>query len=175
MATQELPPLRRKTSECDVPANRFEGDLFQRSKLADQLTGFLYRLPDGAVIAIDSQWGEGKTWFGRRWNASLQDEGFHTAYIDCFQQDHLDDPFTMIAGELLTLATATKPQVQTTKIVAVLFFLGTAQSLAKTEVGGVDATAGEEQRNRVIVAAGCQYFAGAVVVFPSDAALFARR
>ena len=118
MATQELPPLRRKTSECDVPANRFEGDLFQRSKLADQLTGFLYRLPDGAVIAIDSQWGEGKTWFGRRWNASLQDEGFHTAYIDCFQQDHLDDPFTMIAGELLTLATATKPQVQTKLLAA---------------------------------------------------------
>ena len=112
MATQELPPLRRKTSECHVPANRFEGDLFQRSKLADQLTGFLHRLPDGAVIAIDSQWGEGKTWFGRRWNATLQDVGFQTAYIDCFQRDHMDDPFTMIASELLILSIASKPEVQ---------------------------------------------------------------
>lgn len=118
MATQELPPLRRKTSECDVPANRFEGDLFQRSKLAEQMTGFLQRLPDGAVIAIDSQWGEGKTWFGRRWNATLQDAGFQTTYIDCFQRDHLDDPFTMIASELLTLATASKPEVQTKLFVA---------------------------------------------------------
>lgn len=112
MTTQKLPPLRRKTSECDVPANRFDGDLFQRSKLAEQLTGFLHRLPDGAVIAIDSQWGEGKTWFGRRWNASLQDAGFQTAYIDCFQRDHLDDPFTMIAGEFIALATASKPEIK---------------------------------------------------------------
>jgi hypothetical protein len=112
MSTQELPPLRRKTSEFDVPTVRFEGDLFGRAKLAEQLTGFLHRLPDGAVIAIDSKWGEGKTWFGRRWNATLQDGGFHTAYIDCFQRDHLDDPFTMIAGEFLELAKAGKPEIQ---------------------------------------------------------------
>ena len=92
--------------------------MFQRSKLAEQLTSFLHRLPDGAVIAIDSQWGEGKTWFGRRWNASLEDAGFQTAYIDCFQRDHLDDPFTMIAGELIALATASKPEIQTKLLTA---------------------------------------------------------
>jgi KAP family P-loop domain len=118
MATPELPPLRRKTSECDVPAIHFEGDLFGRAKLAERLTGFLHRLPDGAVIAIDSQWGEGKTWFGRRWNANLKDDGFQTAYIDCFQRDHLDDPFTMIAGEFLTLADTSKPAIQTKLLTA---------------------------------------------------------
>lgn len=112
MASHELPSLHRKTMECVVPANRFEGDLFQRSKLAEQLTGFLYRLPDGAVIAIDSKWGEGKTWFGRRWNAALQDDGFQTAYIDCFQRDHLDDPFTMVAAELLELSKSGRSEIQ---------------------------------------------------------------
>ena len=132
MATQKLPPLHRKTSECVVPTKRYEDDLFGREKLAKQLTGFLHRLPDGAVIAIDANWGEGKTWFGRRWNASLQDEGFQTAYIDCFQRDHLDDPFTMITGEFLTLATASKPEVKT-KLLTAGKKLGTALLPAATK------------------------------------------
>ncbi len=112
MTEQILPPLYRRTMADKVPERRFEGDLFSREKLATQLTGFLSRLPDGAVIAIDSPWGEGKTWFGKRWCASLQDQGFQTAYIDCFQRDHLDDPFTMIAGELVELAKSDKPAVK---------------------------------------------------------------
>jgi len=95
-----------------VPERRFDGDLFSREKLAARLTGFLSRLPDGAVMAIDSPWGEGKTWFGKRWCASLRDQEFQTAYIDCFQRDHLDDPFTMIAGEFIELAKAGKSEVK---------------------------------------------------------------
>jgi hypothetical protein len=132
MATQVLPPLRLKTSECDVPENRFEGDLFHRGDLAKQLTAFLNRLPDGAVVAIDSKWGEGKTWFGRRWNATLQDDGFMTAFIDCFQRDHLDDPFTMIAGEFLNLANESKPEIRT-KLLSTSKKLGAALLPAATK------------------------------------------
>lgn len=109
MTEQRLPPLYRRTMADTVPESRFEGDLFSREKLAKRLTGFLSRLPDGAVMAIDSPWGEGKTWFGKRWCASLQDDGFKTAYIDCFARDHLEDPFTMIAAEFVELAKAGKP------------------------------------------------------------------
>lgn len=112
MTDKELPPLYLRSTSDSVPELRFEGDLFGRTKLAEQLTGFLSRMPDGAVIAIDSQWGEGKTWFGKRWCASLQDQGFKTAYIDCFQRDHLDDPFTMIASEFIELAKSGKPAIQ---------------------------------------------------------------
>ncbi len=113
MTEEKLPPLYLRSNAAVVPASRFEGDLFGRKKLADQLTGFLTRLPDGAVIAIDSPWGDGKTWFGKRWCANLQDLGFQTAYIDCFQRDHLDDPFTMIASEFIQLANTGKPEIQT--------------------------------------------------------------
>ena len=113
MTEQKLPPLYLRTMADKVPESRFEDDLFAREKLAEQLTGFLSRMPDGAVIAIDSPWGEGKTWFGKRWCASLQDKGFKTAYIDCFQRDHLDDPFTMITSEFIELAKAGKPEIQT--------------------------------------------------------------
>lgn len=113
MTDKKLPPLYLRSNADVVPERRFEGDLFDRTKLAEQLTGFLTRMPDGAVIAIDSPWGEGKTWFGKRWCASLQDQGFKTAYIDCFQRDHLEDPFTMIASEFIELARPDQPEIQT--------------------------------------------------------------
>lgn len=100
------PALFLQDQYTEVPIDRFEGDLYERKKLADKLTGLLTRLPDGGVISIDSPWGEGKTWFGKRWCAALTDAGFKTAYIDCFQRDHIDDPFTMIAGEFIALAKA---------------------------------------------------------------------
>lgn len=112
MTAQILPPLYRRITAHEVPERRFEGDLYGREKLADQLTGFLSRMPDGGVVAIDSPWGEGKTWFGKRWCESLKDAGYKTAYVDCFQRDHLDDPFTMIAGEFIELASAGKSKVR---------------------------------------------------------------
>lgn len=99
-------PLYKKPVSDTVPEHerRFEGDLYQRGELAKRLTDMLARVPDGAVLSIDSPWGEGKTWFGKRWRASLEDQGFRTAYIDCFQRDHIGDPFAMLAGELLELS-----------------------------------------------------------------------
>lgn len=102
-------PLYRRPVEPTSVEQPFEGDLFGRKSLADRMTTFLGRLPDGAVIAVDAPWGEGKTWFGRHWHAQLVADGYRTAYIDCFQRDHVEDPFLMIAGELLEMAKAGKP------------------------------------------------------------------
>lgn len=104
MNNQSPPPIYRRPLTDDVPESRFEGDLYERDKLASQLTAFLSMLPDGAVLALDSPWGDGKTWFAKRWQASLNDGGYRTGYIDCFQRDYLDDPFAMIAGELVEIA-----------------------------------------------------------------------
>lgn len=81
----------------------FQGDLYERKQLAERLTRLLDRFPDGAVIAIDSAWGDGKSWFGQRWKASLIQQGFRTAYIDCFQKDHVEDPFLLLVSEMLKL------------------------------------------------------------------------
>jgi hypothetical protein len=39
----------------------FKGDMLGRKNLGDRLTGYLDRLRAGAVLAIDAQWGDGKT------------------------------------------------------------------------------------------------------------------
>ncbi|MDM0065297.1 P-loop NTPase fold protein [Variovorax sp. J31P207] len=99
--------LRGKAHDHSQP---FAGDQFERKALAGRLTALLGRLPDGAVLSVDAPWGEGKTWFGRNWHASLVEEGYRTSYIDCFERDHIEDPFVMIAGEMLHLPKKGEPQ-----------------------------------------------------------------
>lgn len=81
----------------------FAGDQLGRGTLADRLSHFIPRLRNGAVIAIDSQWGGGKSWFGRNWAAKLKQDGHKVAFIDAFEQDYTEDPFLPIAAELSNL------------------------------------------------------------------------
>jgi hypothetical protein len=85
----------------DVP---FQGDLFERKLLAQKLEQFVSALHEGGAISIDSPWGSGKTWFARNWERSLRADSYEVLYIDAFKMDYLEDPFLLIAGELLSLA-----------------------------------------------------------------------
>lgn len=98
MTTQKK-PLNSPRIQFD-PENPFEGDLFKRRELAVQLTGYIDRLRDGTVLAIDAPWGEGKSWFGKNWAATLKTEGYRVIFLDAFQQDYIEDPFLLIASEI---------------------------------------------------------------------------
>lgn len=111
-SNQPSAPIYRRPLVDQVSERRFDGDLYGREALAQRLTTLLSRLPDGAVLSVESVWGEGKTWLGKRWRASLADQGFRTVYIDCFQRDHINDPFAMLAGELIELAKSGKSEVR---------------------------------------------------------------
>jgi hypothetical protein len=87
-----------------VGAKPFDGDLFEREALAARLTGYISRLKDGCVIGIDAPWGEGKSWFGRNWHAQLNKDGYQTVYLDAFENDFTEDPFLLIASELVAIA-----------------------------------------------------------------------
>lgn len=78
----------------------FDTDKFGRLPLAIALTGHLKRLRFGAVIAIEAEWGEGKTWFAQNWKQLLTDQGQTAIYIDAFEADYIEDPFSIIAGEV---------------------------------------------------------------------------
>lgn len=97
----ELTPKLSANTREYVGTNAFDDDKLERRQLAEKLTGYLERLNDGAVLAIDAPWGEGKTWFGRNWNKDLNDKEFKTIYIDSFEQDYIEDPFILLASELL--------------------------------------------------------------------------
>lgn len=78
----------------------WEGDLWERKRLGEQLTSYVDRLQCGAVLALDARWGEGKTWFVRHWQKHLENENHNVIYLDAFANDYLDDPFLTIAAEI---------------------------------------------------------------------------
>ncbi|WP_373684133.1 P-loop NTPase fold protein [Acinetobacter sp. YH12063] len=78
----------------------WEGDLWDRRRLGEQLTNYVDRLNCGAVLALDARWGEGKTWFVRHWAKHLTDTEHNVVYLDAFANDYLEDPFLTIAAEI---------------------------------------------------------------------------
>lgn len=92
--------LNWNRTNLDNIQTAWEGDLWDRERLGNQLTNFVDRLNCGAVLALDARWGEGKTWFVRNWQKHLEDENHHVIYLDAFANDYLDDPFLTIASEI---------------------------------------------------------------------------
>ncbi|QIO06582.1 KAP family P-loop NTPase fold protein [Acinetobacter shaoyimingii] len=78
----------------------WEGDLWDRRRLGEQLTQYVDRLQCGAVLALDARWGEGKTWFVRHWAKHLSDTDHNVIYLDAFANDYLEDPFLVISSEI---------------------------------------------------------------------------
>lgn len=94
-----LPPLALPRTDAAIE-QAFNGDLLDRKLLGERLTGYLDRLREGAVLAIDAPWGEGKSWFGRNWAKHLEDQDHKVIYIDAFAQDYVEDPFLLITAEI---------------------------------------------------------------------------
>lgn len=92
----------------------FHDDALDRMRQASQLTIYLNHLKEGAVLAIDAPWGEGKTWFGCQWARSLKKSGHQVIYIDAFEQDYIDDPFLLIAAEINSAFPTTREFKKTT-------------------------------------------------------------
>ena len=81
-----------------------EKDIFKRSGLGKGLTNLINSADDSIVLAVDGQWGSGKTVFLKMWAGELRKLGFPVIYFDAFAHDYFDDAFLAIAGELIALA-----------------------------------------------------------------------
>ena len=67
-------------------------DALGRKPYAQNLIKLIERIPKG-VIAIDGDWGVGKSWFGEQLKADLDQQGkVRTVWIDVFDADWNDDP-----------------------------------------------------------------------------------
>jgi KAP family P-loop domain len=100
VSTQEVEPIIKRAPE-DVGTIPFQSTLSGRKELADRLTGYVERSGDGCVIGITAPWGEGKTYFGKNWRASLEIKEHKTFFLDAFQNDFSDDASTTITAEIL--------------------------------------------------------------------------
>jgi hypothetical protein len=79
-------------------------DIFGRKKIADGLTHLVSNVEDPLVLAVDGQWGSGKTIFLKMWKGELQKQGFPVVYFDAFANDYFEDAFIPLAAEVVGLA-----------------------------------------------------------------------
>lgn len=89
--------------EIDLYEEGFgEDDLLQRKKTGAALSDLLNRIDDPLTVAVDGQWGTGKTYFLKRWvgeHRNANGEKPIVVYFDAFQNDYLGEPlFALISA-----------------------------------------------------------------------------
>jgi predicted KAP-like P-loop ATPase len=97
--------------ELDVgPEDGFDPqiDIFKRAELGKSLTNIVTSITDPIVVALDGQWGSGKTTFLKMWAGELRKAGIPVILFDAFSNDYTADAFTALAGEIIGLAEDSK-------------------------------------------------------------------
>jgi predicted KAP-like P-loop ATPase len=85
------------TNEAIQPT---QPDALNRGPYLEGLMKFIFRLDKG-VIAIDGEWGVGKTWFGKNLKEKLDNQGsFKTIWLDVFEADWSDEPAVSLIAEI---------------------------------------------------------------------------
>ncbi|MFM8746051.1 MAG: P-loop NTPase fold protein [Aestuariivirga sp.] len=87
------------------PQAPFENDLFGNERLAEGLTNLISEVEQPLVIALDGDWGSGKTTFLKQWKHSLEhrENSFPVIYFDAFENDYVEDAFAALAREVVIL------------------------------------------------------------------------
>ncbi|NMP81563.1 hypothetical protein HHE92_17405 [Pseudoalteromonas arctica] len=91
-----------------VPNEGFspEIDIFNRKDFGDRLYNLISNSNENLVLALDAQWGEGKSTFVKMWsnqNKHVQTPPLETIYFDAFENDYQKDPFLALASEIYEL------------------------------------------------------------------------
>jgi vacuolar-type H+-ATPase subunit F/Vma7 len=75
-------------------------DCFERKKIAQYLTKIIdhfYKIHDEAyVLSLNAPYGSGKTYFLKKWQKLLADDGYKAIYVDAWGTDYYEDPIIAI-------------------------------------------------------------------------------
>lgn len=74
-----------------------------RKKHAEILTKIVSTYSNGFVLAINNEWGTGKTTFVKMWKQHLKNEGFQTLYFNAWENDFDTNPLVPLISEIKTL------------------------------------------------------------------------
>lgn len=102
--------LPSKLKELEIPEeNPFQNDLLEMKQYASTLKSIVELYADGGgVIALNGDWGSGKTTFSKMWKQYLENNGIRTLYFNAWETDYYKDPLTAIIGELKNISKETE-------------------------------------------------------------------
>ena len=93
--------IRIQPREIDVPADDpFKHDLLARKEPVESLTNIVRSLEGPCVLAVDAEWGKGKTTFLKMWEQYLRNEKFSVVKFNAWETDFSGDPFVALSTEL---------------------------------------------------------------------------
>lgn len=104
--------MKIKHHEIEIPQeNPFANCKLAREPYARVLTDIVNTYADGFVLAINNEWGTGKTTFVKMWQQQLENEGFQTIYFNAWENDFDSNPLVALMSELETLTNAKNKKV----------------------------------------------------------------
>lgn len=107
----------------------------ERIKYAQILSDLINSHPDGFVLAINNEWGTGKTTFVKMWKQHLDNDGFKTLYFNAWENDFEKDVLVALISELEELAdSGTKEIFKTVLQKAAPLAKGLVLGLIKTQI-----------------------------------------
>ena len=93
--------IRIQPREIDVPkSDPFENDLLGRKEPAAVLTHLIVSIEGPCVLAVDAEWGNGKTTFLDMWAKYLRKQEFPVVEFNAWKTDFSGDPFVALSKEL---------------------------------------------------------------------------
>lgn len=96
--------MKIKHSDIEISTdNPFANCKLGREKYAAILTSIVDSYADGFVLAVNNEWGAGKTTFIKMWEQSLKNKGFKTSYFNAWQNDFDSNPLIAILSEIKAL------------------------------------------------------------------------
>ena len=84
--------------------------------MAEKMTNLVWMQEDSLVVSLDGDWGTGKTFLLKRWQADLEKEGFKSIYFNAWEDDFCDDPLVAIIGQISNAFTGSKSEEIVAKI-----------------------------------------------------------
>lgn len=93
--------MRIKHHDIEIPEdNPFANCKLGREPYARVLSQIVNAYADGFVLAINNEWGAGKTTFVKMWQQQLKNEGFQTIYFNAWENDFDSNPLVALMSEL---------------------------------------------------------------------------
>lgn len=97
--------MMSKLQNFEIPQNDpFINDRLNRRPIAETMTDIVsFYGPCGCVLALNGEWGSGKTTFVNMWKQMLIEKGFKTLYFNAWTSDFSNDPLIAMISELKEL------------------------------------------------------------------------
>lgn len=101
MTTQDNEKVRIAPVEIDVPGeDPFQFDELDRKSSVETLTSIVDVATTPCVIAVDGEWGSGKTTFLKMCCEHMRARDYHVAWFNAWETDFANSPFQALSAEL---------------------------------------------------------------------------